>query len=122
MLAALPFMVLAIYASGKIMIPGILLATFFLLLNTGPLNAAIINSVAGPIRSTAIALNLFVIHILGDVTSPPLMGYISDRASLQTAFIPAMVATLLSAVICFYGMRFAPEIPAVRSSAQAHRA
>ena len=122
MLLSLPFMVLAIYSPGKIMVPAILIATFFLLLNTGPLNAAIINSVAGPIRSTAIALNLFVIHILGDVPSPPLMGYISDRTSLQTAFIPAMVATALSAAICFYGMRFAPEIPAVPSSTKAQPA
>jgi predicted MFS family arabinose efflux permease len=123
LLAALPLMVLAIYGGSWWMLLALWSATFFLLLNTSPLNAAIINSVAGPIRSTAIAVNLFVIHILGDVPSPPLMGYISDRtSSLQTAFVPAMIAVAIAAAICFYGMRFAPEIPAVRSSAQAHRA
>jgi len=110
MLLALPFMVIAIFHTGVFMYPAMLLSTFFLLLNTGPLNAALVNSVAAPIRSTAIALNLFVIHILGDVPSPPLMGYISDHSSLQIAFIPAIAACGLSGIILLYGMRFAPQI------------
>ena len=38
-------------------------AAFFLLLNTSPLNAAVINSVDAHIRATAIAANIFIIHI-----------------------------------------------------------
>jgi len=79
-------------------------------MNTGPLNAAIVNSVSAPIRSSAIGVNLTVIHLLGDAFSPPLMGYISDRSSLPTAFIAAIVATALSAVVLFYGMRYAPRL------------
>ena len=112
MAIALPFMLLAIYTQGPLMFPGIFLALFFLLLNTGPLNAAIVNSVGAPIRATAIAVNVFTIHILGDVPSPPLIGYISDRTgSLPTAFIVAVVAVALSAAILFFGMRYAPQVP-----------
>ena len=110
MLAAVPFMVVGIFHAGSLMYPAILVSVFFLFLNTGPLNAALVNSVAAPIRATALAINLWVIHMLGDVPSPFLMGFISDRSSLQIAFIPAMVACVISAAILFYGMRFAPKL------------
>ena len=90
----------------------IFLALFFLLLNTGPLNAAIVNSVGAPIRATAIAVNVFVIHILGDVPSPPLIGYISDKTgSLPEGFIVAVIAVAISAGILFFGSRYAPQVP-----------
>ena len=111
MALSLPFMVVAIYHQGRLMFPAIFLALLFLFLNTGPLNAAIINAVAAPIRGTAIAINIFIIHILGDVPSPRLIGRISDRTgSLPTGFSVAIVAVALSAIILFYGSRFAPQI------------
>ena len=118
MFASLPFIVIAIFHSGWLMYPAILLGAFFLLLNTGPLNAAIVNSVGAPIRSTAVAVNLFTIHILGDVPSPPLMGWISDRSSLPFAFIPVVIACAISGSILIYGKRFAPEIPMRASNQQ----
>jgi MFS transporter, Spinster family, sphingosine-1-phosphate transporter len=112
MAVALPFMVVALYHQGRLMFPAIFLALFFLLLNTGPLNAAIVNSVGAPIRATAIAVNVFTIHILGDVPSPPLIGYISDRTgSLAQGFSVAVFAVALSAAILFFGMRYAPQVP-----------
>jgi len=114
MALGIPAMVVALYVAGPPMMPGIVTAEFLLLMNTGPLNAAIVNSVSAPIRSSAIGVNLIVIHLLGDAFSPPLMGYISDRSSLPVAFIAAIVATALSAAVLFYGMRYAPHLPAVR--------
>ena len=112
MTIALPFMAIALYHQGPLMFPGIFLALFFLLLNTGPLNAAIVNSVSAPIRATAIAVNIFMIHILGDVPSPPLIGYISDKTgSLPEGFIAAVIAVALSAAILFLGARYAPQVP-----------
>jgi predicted cation transporter len=70
-----------------------------------------VNSVSASIRATAIAVNLFTIHILGDAFSPTLMGYISDKSNLQWAFVASTVAVALSATILFVGMRFAPELP-----------
>jgi len=114
MFAALPFIALAVFHHGLLMYPAMLLASFFLLLNTGPLNAAMINAVGAPIRATAVAVNLFTIHILGDVPSPLLMGWISDHSSLEFAFIPVIVACAISGAILIYGMRFAPEVPVSR--------
>lgn len=110
MLAAVPLMVLAIYTSGPLLFPAIFLAVFALLILTGPSNAAVVNSVSASIRSTALAVNVLMIHLLGDAFSPSLIGAISDRASLQTAFIAAFVAAALSGVLFIYGARFAPRL------------
>jgi sugar phosphate permease len=106
-----PFMIVALFTRGPVMIPAIAVAAFFLLLNTSPLNAAVINSVGAHIRATALAVNIFVFHLLGDVPSPTLMGYVADKRSLQSAFILPVIAMMASSAILFYGMRFAPLVP-----------
>ncbi len=110
MALGVPFMILALSTRGTNMVAAIAVAAFFLLLNTSPLNAAVINSADAHIRATAIAVNIFIIHILGDVPSPTMMGWVADRHSLQTAFILPVVAMAVSAAMLFYGMRFAPPV------------
>ena len=58
--------------------PAIFMAEFFLFLNTGPGNAIIANVSSPAIRSTAFAVNLFFIHLLGDAVSPTIIGGFSD--------------------------------------------
>lgn len=106
----IPAMWLALYTEGNRMVVGIFAAEFLLLLNTGPLNAAVINSVNAPIRAMALAVNIFIFHLLGDVPSAWLIGYMSDRYSLQLAFLGPVVAIGLSSAILFYGMKFAPPV------------
>ena len=110
MALSIPAVVFAIFWHGWAMYPAIFLGEFFLLLNTAPLNAALVNSVSARIRATAIAVNVFTIHALGDAFSPTLIGYISDRSNLETGLSSMVVAVALSAIILFYGMRFAPKI------------
>ena len=110
MTIAIPAIVLAIYWNGPLMYPAIFVGEFFLLLNTAPLNAALVNSVSARIRATALAVNVFTIHALGDAFSPTLIGYISDRSNLEMGLTAMVVAVALSAAVLFYGMRFAPEI------------
>jgi len=118
MVVAVPLMVLAIYTTGPLMFPAIFCAVFALLILTGPSNAAVVNSVDAGIRSTALAVNTFVIHALGDALSPRLIGRISDKTSLQTAFVAAFVAAGISAVLFLYGARFAPKLkPAANAAA-----
>jgi MFS family permease len=105
-----PFMIVALFSKGRIMVPAIAVAAFFLLLNTSPLNAAVINSVGAHIRATALAVNIFIIHILGDVPSPTMMGWVADRRSLQAAFVLPVIAMVISSAILFYGTRFAPAV------------
>jgi len=110
MALGVPVMVVALFARGRAMVPAIALAAFFLLLNTSPLNAALINSVGAHIRATAIAANIFIIHFLGDVPSPTMIGWVADRRSLQAAFVLPVIAMVISSAILFYGMRFAPAL------------
>jgi MFS transporter, Spinster family, sphingosine-1-phosphate transporter len=112
MLLGIPVMVVALFSKGPMMVPAIGVAAFFLLLNTAPLNAAVINSVGAHIRATALAVNIFIIHILGDVPSPTMMGWVADKRSLQAAFILPIIAMGISSAILFYGMKFAPAVAA----------
>ena len=110
MLLGVPFMIVALFAKGPVMIPAIAVAAFFLLLNTAPLNAAVINSVGAHIRATALSVNILIIHFLGDMPSPAMMGWVADKRSLQSAFILPVIAMGISSAILFYGMRFAPAV------------
>ena len=106
----IPAMCLALFGNGVVMVAGIFVAEFFLLLNTGPLNAAVINSVGPHVRALALSVNIFIFHLLGDVPSAWLIGFMSDRYSLRTAFIAPVIAIALSSAILLYGMRFAPSV------------
>jgi len=110
MAVSIPAIVVAVYCHGEAMFPAIFLGEFFLLLNTAPLNAALVNSVSARIRATALAVNIFTIHLLGDAFSPTLIGYVSDRSNLEMGLTSMVVAVALSAAVLFYGMRFAPKI------------
>jgi len=110
MALSIPAIVMAVYSSGPVMYPAIFLGEFLLLLNTAPLNAALVNSVSARLRATALAVNIFTIHLLGDAFSPTLIGYISDRSNLKMGLTSMVFAVALSAVVLFYGMRFAPRL------------
>lgn len=94
-LAAVPVSVLALTASAPALYyPAIVVAELLLFMSTGPVNSAIVNLVAPAERASAVALSVLVIHTLGDVISPPLIGGLSDLASLGTAvlIVPAAIA------------------------------
>ncbi|HEX3470786.1 MAG TPA: MFS transporter [Silvibacterium sp.] len=107
---AIPFAAAVFFGPASFFIPGAFLAEFFLFLGTGPLNAAIVNSVAAPIRATAISLNLLVIHALGDAFSPHLIGRVSDAYNLRIGLGITLIALVASGVILFTGARFAPRL------------
>jgi MFS family permease len=91
-------------------IPALLVTEFFLFLNTGPLNAAIVNSVSAPVRATAISVNLFCIHAFGDTFSPTIIGAISDRTNLRIGLGVTLNFLVLSGIILLAGARFAPRL------------
>ncbi len=109
-LLAIPGAVLVFFGPRSVMIPAAFVAEFFIFLNTGPLNAAIVNSVGARVRSMAIAVNLFLIHALGDAPSPRIIGRISDHSSLRMGLGVTLIAFAVSAVLLFSGSRFAPEL------------
>jgi MFS family permease len=107
----LPCGILVFFGPAAWAVPSLFAAEFFLFLNTGPLNTAIVNSVNGQIRATAIACNLFIIHCFGDTFSPQIIGLISDRAgSLRLGLGATLIALVVSCVILHAGARFAPAL------------
>jgi MFS family permease len=80
-------------------------AQLCLFLSTGPINAAIINLVSATERATAIALGVFIIHVLGDALSPPLIGALSDRFSLAQAVKIVPIAVVIGGCIWIWAAR-----------------
>lgn len=111
----LPFGALVFFGPRAWAVPALFAAEFFLFLNTGPLNTAIVNSVSAPVRATAISINLFCIHLFGDTFSPQIIGAISDRSNLSIGLGVTLVTLFFSCVILLAGARFAPELEAARS-------
>jgi MFS transporter, Spinster family, sphingosine-1-phosphate transporter len=109
-LLAIPAALTVFFGPRSLMIPAAVVAEFFIFLNTGPLNTAIINSIGASIRSAAIAVNLFLIHALGDAPSPWIIGWISERSSLRIGLGLTLVTFAVSACLLFAGARFAPML------------
>lgn len=85
-------------------------ALFLVMLNTGPLNTAIINSVPARIRATAMATTIFVIHLFGDAISPTLIGMVSDwSGSLAVAVAACALPLLAGGLVLSFGGRARPE-------------
>jgi sugar phosphate permease len=96
----------------------IFLAEVCIFLNTGPLNAIIANVSRPQVRATAYAVNIFVIHALGDAISPAIVGVVSDRVGLAAAFWIAPGALALAALFCICGMRTYAADARARASAE----
>lgn len=107
----LPCGVLVFFGPPHWAVPALFAAEFFLFLNTGPLNAAIVNSVSGPVRATAVSINLFCIHFFGDTFSPQIIGAISDRAhNLRLGLGATLISLVVSCIILWIGSRYAPPL------------
>ncbi|MEO8033425.1 MAG: MFS transporter [Acidobacteriota bacterium] len=90
-----------------VFIPAIVIAEVFIFMCTGPINSAIVNVVRPTQRATAVGLSVFIMHLLGDIPSPPLIGALSDATSLERAFLVVPVAVLLSGIIWCWAARSA---------------
>jgi len=99
MLIGFPATLAMLYAPFPAAWGCIFVAMFFLFLNIGPSNTAIANVTPPSMRATAYAANILVIHALGDVLSPWLIGWIKDHGSWNLSFITVSVVMLLAGVI-----------------------
>ncbi len=80
-------------------------AIFFAFLNTGPSNTALANVTPPAVRATAFALNILVIHALGDALAFPAIGYISGHTNMNVGFFLIAGVMFLSGVIWLFGMK-----------------
>jgi MFS family permease len=105
LLLSIPCALVALYAATPVVYwPAVFCAEFFLFVNTGPSNAIIINVTMPKMRVTAFAINIFVIHALGDVISPWLVGRVSDLTNLHFALLTTMPLVMaLSGVVYLSG-------------------
>jgi predicted MFS family arabinose efflux permease len=123
LLLGTPFAVVAAAAPDPAVYwPAIVVALFLLFFNTGPLNAALVNVVPATMRATAVAVNVLLIHVLGDALSPTVIGRLSDATSLETAVIANAGVIGLSGAILLAGAgslrRDLADIAAGRSPAR----
>lgn len=102
-LLAAPLTLIAFnHPNRSVWLPAMVAAEVLVFASTGPVNSAIVNLVSPAERATALALSILLMHILGDVPSPPLIGYLSDVSSLQRAFLIVPVAILAGGLIWSY--------------------
>jgi len=104
-LIACPFVLAMIYAPMPWAWVMVFVAVFFLFFNTGPTNAILANVTHPAVRATGFAVNILLIHILGDAFSPPLLGKIGHY-SWNLAFIVVAVAMALAGVLWLWGTRY----------------
>jgi hypothetical protein len=82
------------------------LFVFCLFFNTGPTNTILANVTHPSIRASGFAINIFVIHALGDAISPWLMGVIAGWSSMDLAFLVVSVLILVGGVFWLWGVRY----------------
>ena len=83
-------------------------AVFFIFLNTGPSNTALANVAPPKVRATAFALNILVIHALGDAAAFPTIGFIAGHTNMNVAFLFVSVIMLVAAVAWLMGVKYLP--------------
>jgi MFS family permease len=99
-LAAVPA-TLVVFLSWRpgIYLTALIVAQLLLFASTGPVNAAIVAEVPPAERASAVAISILAIHLFGDVPSPTLIGFLSDRSSLGRAVLVVPVAVLVAGAI-----------------------
>ena len=81
-------------------------AIFFLFLNTGPSNTALANVSLPAVRATAFAINILVIHALGDVQAFWMLGYIGGHTNMHVAFLFVSGIMLASGLVWLSGVKY----------------
>jgi MFS family permease len=106
MIIGFPFVIVMLFIPFPWAWISLFIAMFFLFFNTGPANTALANVTQPSVRATGFALNIFIIHALGDAISPPLIGAIAGRTNMNIAFLVVSGAMLVSGIIWLFGMKY----------------
>jgi MFS family permease len=105
-LLAWPFFVAVLFVPFPAAWGLLFVAVFLLFFNTGPANTILANVTRSDIRATAFAINILIIHLLGDVISPPLIGAITSVADLGTAFLIVSLAIPAGGLLWVLGAKY----------------
>src|SRR5437762_12287574 len=108
MLLACPFFVATLYTPFPAAWLPMFFAIFFLFVNTGPSNTALANVALPAVRATAFAVNILVVHALGDVQAFWLLGYIGGHTNMHVAFRFLSGSSFVSGLTCLIGVKYLP--------------
>jgi len=104
LVASLAATVLAVLSpTPAVFWPSMFVTLFLLFLNIGPLNAAMANVLPPDLRARGFALTTMAIHLLGDATSPWLIGAVSDRVGLTLPVLASGILLAVSGVVLLVG-------------------
>ena len=106
MLIACPFFLATLYTPFPAAWIPMFFAIFFLFVNTGPSNTALANVSLPAVRATAFAVNILVIHALGDVQAFWLLGYIGGHTNMHVAFLFVTGIIFLSGLVWLIGVKY----------------
>ena len=109
MIMACPIFVLSLYLPFPAAWLAMFGAIFFLFLNTGPSNTALANVSLPAVRATAFAVNILVIHALGDVQAFWMIGYVAGHTNMHVAFLFVSAIILVSGVVWIFAARYLSE-------------
>ncbi len=102
-LLAAPLTLVGLMSHDKtVYLTAIVIAEVLIFMCTGPVNSAILNAVSPLERAAAVGLSVFVMHFLGDIPSPPLIGAISDATSLEKGVLVVPVAIAIAGLVWTY--------------------
>ena len=108
-LAGFPCFLGILYAPFPLAWVFIFFTVFALFFNTGPANTVLANVTRSPIRATAFAINILIIHALGDAISPPLIGLIKGQSNFQVAFFLTSLMILVAGGLWVWGAQYLDE-------------
>mmetsp|Transcript_1814 Transcript_1814/g.4550 ORF Transcript_1814/g.4550 Transcript_1814/m.4550 type:complete len:471 (+) Transcript_1814:73-1485(+) len=106
------FTAVASVQTNSLAIPSIVLGLTCAFAALPPLNAVSISVIPVEFRARSSGLQIFLMHALGDVLSPPVVGLISDHTgSLAFALQVASCGFWLSALCWWFGCVLLPPLP-----------
>jgi MFS transporter, Spinster family, sphingosine-1-phosphate transporter len=121
----IPVLIALVSNRPAVYLTAIFFTVLLLFTNNAPFHAILVNSVPVQTRATAIAINILIIHTLGDTISRPVVGILSDLIKegellwltsfsnaigveygqhLSAALLISPVALLISSALFFMGM------------------
>ena len=116
-LAATPCAFAALMVANTVAAMSLLAITMFLLfLPMGPVNTLILDTVPAHLRASAMAGSIFMIHLLGDLPSPKIVGMIADHQQSLARGVLVLPAALIPAALLWMVQAFRMR-DATRSSA-----
>jgi predicted MFS family arabinose efflux permease len=107
MLLGVPFVLLVLYLPFPYAWIFVFLACFCLFFNTGPTNTILANVTHPSVRASAFALNILIIHALGDAISPMILGWVNGYfGDMNVGFFGITGMFLVGGVLWLIGTRY----------------